>query len=230
MYRRLVFHLSQPCPLAGAGAGQRRRSPRPLFPVSPARTLPLTCSTAADVDARRLERAGRSSSEPHQQPRRVVVVVPPFIGASDARRPEFRVCLVPLAFASSSVRHRERAPTGPAPLPPTSTRGAKSKQFLARRRRRRRRRAAATPGRRSLPRQQARRVVALGSAFASCCRYNRDRWTAAESGDMAALRLNDARRTGGEDAAQVPGVDGISFTVHPLVTVSCRIRSLRPKF
>jgi len=38
----------------------------------------------------------------------------------------------------SSVRHRERAPTGPAPLPLTSTRGAKSKQFLARRRRRRR--------------------------------------------------------------------------------------------
>ena len=113
----------------------------------------------------------------------------------------------------SSVRHRERAPTGPAPLPLTSTRGAKSKQFLARRRRRR---AAATPGRRSLPRQQARRVVALGSAFASCCRCNRDRWTAAVSRDMAALRLNDARRTGGEDAQEL-GVDGISFTVHPFV-------------
>ena len=125
----------------------------------------------------------------------------------------------------SSVRHRERAPTGPAPLPLTSTRGAKSKQFLARRRRG----AAATPGRRSLPRQQARRVVALGSAFASCCRCNRDRWTAAVRGDMAALRLNDARRTGGEDA-QVLGVDGISFTVHPLVPFSRRIRDLRPRF
>ena len=59
------------------------------------------------------------------------------------------------------------------------------------------------PGRRSLPRQQARRVVALGSAFASCCRCNRDRWTAAVSGDMAALRRRDARggrRRGGTSA------------------------------
>ena len=130
----------------------------------------------------------------------------------------------------SSVRHRERAPMGPAPLPLTSTRGAKSKQFLARRRHRRRRGAAATPGRRSLPRQQARRVVALGSAFASCCRRTRDPWAAAVSGDMAALRRRDARRTGEGGTHQMPGVDGISFTVHPLVAVSRRIRSLRPKF
>ena len=36
MYRRLVFHLSQPCPLTGWSWAA---PPWPLFPVSPARTL-----------------------------------------------------------------------------------------------------------------------------------------------------------------------------------------------
>ena len=108
----------------------------------------------------------------------------------------------------------------------------------------RRRRAAATPrasgplvgGQSSEPHQQPRRVVGVPLApgfrvclVQSCCRRTRDPWAAAVSGDMAALRRRDARRTGEEDAL-VPGVDGISFTVHPLVADSRRISRVRPRY
>ena len=123
----------------------------------------------------------------------------------------------------SSVRHRERAPTGPAPLLLTSTRGASSEQDLARRRR-----APATPrasgqlvGRRSLTISHA----ASSSSLIPAYQGSMDRGGERGHGGAPATRRPENRRRGGTH--QMPGVDGISFTVHPLVPVNRQIGSLR---
>ena len=107
-----VFHLSQPCPLL-SGAGQRRRSPWPLFPVSPARMLEyldsssravsatanerrptghMTGSTATDIDAR--ARGAKSGEQVLARRRRAPAtpraLVPLVVGASPAATPRCR--------------------------------------------------------------------------------------------------------------------------------------------